>query len=161
MKQWSYQRSFENVGHWNDDPVYMSIPALHTCNLCYSEGKKFKGHDAAWCRIYRSPKNSKENEKEVKRRKWTCFQKLSLKWTKPSNAWYQEQQWQKTAASKRRCNTPADAPNRSCTNRSRRTSRGWPTRNSWQRRRRTSVRQRREPTTLERSHDEDFPQKTW
>ena len=62
MKQWSYQRSFENVAHWNDDPVYMSIPALHTCNLCYSEGKKFKGHDAAWCRIYRPPKNPKENE---------------------------------------------------------------------------------------------------
>ena len=64
MKEWSYQRSFENVAHWNDDPVYMSIPALHTCNLCYSEGKKFKGHDTAWCRIYRPPKNPKGNEIE-------------------------------------------------------------------------------------------------
>ena len=60
MKEWSFQRSYENVAHWNDDPVYMSIPVLHSCSLCESENRRHLGHDAAWCRIYRRPKEQAE-----------------------------------------------------------------------------------------------------
>ena len=66
MKEWSFQRSYENVAHQNDDPVHMSIPVLHSCSLCESENRRHLGHDAAWCRIYRRPK-AVEQEEQVEK----------------------------------------------------------------------------------------------
>ena len=60
LKKWSYERSFEKVAFWNEKPVYMSCPILHSCSACREEGRKHIGHDVAWCRIYRkesAPKN--------------------------------------------------------------------------------------------------------
>ena len=55
LRQWSLERNTDKLVVWNEVPIRMCVPRLHTCTLCELDKKHAVGHDAKWCRIRRAP----------------------------------------------------------------------------------------------------------
>ena len=57
LKKWSHSKSFSDVAHWCELPIYASIPSIHECAKCKEEGRpRWRGHHENWCKINREKK---------------------------------------------------------------------------------------------------------
>ena len=57
LQKWSYSKSFSDVAHWCELPIYANIPSIHECAKCKEEGRpRWRGHHENWCKINREKK---------------------------------------------------------------------------------------------------------